>query len=448
MAEGEGAGRADLPPHRAPDAQQDAAHRLRGGELPQHRRVLGARHRHVHDPGRHLHAPVRLLQREVRRARGGRPRRAAARGPCGGPDGAAPLRRDVGRPRRPARPRRGRVRGHDPRDPPPRARLRRRGADAGLPRPGDAARARDRRAPGRVQPQRRDGAAALPEGAPRIGLHALVQGAPEREAHGSGRRHEVGPDGRAGRVDGRDAGGVRAAARARRAGPHRGPVPAPVRAAPAGGPLLDTGGVRPHGARGVCAGLRVGRLRPARAQLLPRRRAGPRAPRRYELAAQAAIPDVLDHGVADAGPLAVVEQVRRTVDEAPAAEVQRCVAQHAVAGAACLGLQKLAEARVAGRPDGLHARGAVHVRDRREGIRRHVREEQHVRVVAVVVEPPPLLLEQAGGRDRAVVLALLDVVEQILRLRRAEETRAASGARARAGRSRRGPGPRPPRRRR
>ena len=45
------------------DAREVAAHRLRGGELPQHRRVLGARHRDLHDPRRRLHAPLRVLQR-------------------------------------------------------------------------------------------------------------------------------------------------------------------------------------------------------------------------------------------------------------------------------------------------------------------------------------------------------------------------------------------------
>ena len=39
---------------------------LPGGGLPQHRRVLGARHRDVHDPRRHVHAPLRLLQRQDR----------------------------------------------------------------------------------------------------------------------------------------------------------------------------------------------------------------------------------------------------------------------------------------------------------------------------------------------------------------------------------------------
>ena len=117
LAEGEGARRPELPPHRAPDAQQGAAHGLRGGELPEHRRVLGARHRDLHDPRRRLHAPLRLLQRQVGRARPGRPRRAAAGRARRQADGPAALRRDVGRPRRPARRRRGRVRRHDPRDP-------------------------------------------------------------------------------------------------------------------------------------------------------------------------------------------------------------------------------------------------------------------------------------------------------------------------------------------
>ena len=49
------------------------------------------------------------------------------------------------------------------------AALQGRGAHAGLPRPGDAAREGDRRAPRRVQPQRRGRAAPLPRRAPRVG---------------------------------------------------------------------------------------------------------------------------------------------------------------------------------------------------------------------------------------------------------------------------------------
>ena len=46
----------------------EAAHRVRGSALPEHRRVLAPRHGDVHDHGRRLHARVRLLQRHARRA--------------------------------------------------------------------------------------------------------------------------------------------------------------------------------------------------------------------------------------------------------------------------------------------------------------------------------------------------------------------------------------------
>ena len=86
------------------------AHGLPGGGLPERRRVLGARHRHVHDPRRHLHAPLRLLQRQDRQADVERPARAAARRALGGADGAAPRGDHERRPRRPARLRRLRLR--------------------------------------------------------------------------------------------------------------------------------------------------------------------------------------------------------------------------------------------------------------------------------------------------------------------------------------------------
>ena len=149
-------------------------HGLPGGGLPQHRRVLGARHRHVHDPRRHLHAALRLLQREDGQAHPPRSARAAAGGAVGEEDGPAPRGHHERRPRRPARPRRLGVRGRDPLDPPARARLQGRGADARLPRRGDAARPRDRRAARRVQPQRGDRAAPLPARAARLALPALL----------------------------------------------------------------------------------------------------------------------------------------------------------------------------------------------------------------------------------------------------------------------------------
>ena len=42
------------------DARAEPAHGVRGGAVPEHRRVLEPRHRHVHDPRRRLHA--RLLR--------------------------------------------------------------------------------------------------------------------------------------------------------------------------------------------------------------------------------------------------------------------------------------------------------------------------------------------------------------------------------------------------
>ena len=76
MAQGPRAGVGELSPAQGADARPGPAHGLRGSELPEHRRVLAPRHRHVHDPRRHLHALVRLLQRHARHARRRRPARA------------------------------------------------------------------------------------------------------------------------------------------------------------------------------------------------------------------------------------------------------------------------------------------------------------------------------------------------------------------------------------
>ena len=63
-------------------------HRVRGGRLPEHLRVLGRRHRHVHDQRRALHPGLRLLPgrhpppraARRRRARTGWPRRSSSMG--------------------------------------------------------------------------------------------------------------------------------------------------------------------------------------------------------------------------------------------------------------------------------------------------------------------------------------------------------------------------------
>ncbi len=184
-------GRADLPPAEGDDRLRQPAHGLRGGELPQRRRVLGARHRDLHDPRRRLHPPLRLLQREDGRADLERPAGAAARRQPGEEDGAAPRGRHLGRPRRPARLRGERLRRRDPLDPDAGAGLQGRDPHPRLPRPGDAAGEGDPRAARRLQPQRRDGAAALPGGAPRLQVPALGPGAEDGE--GDGRRATSSP---------------------------------------------------------------------------------------------------------------------------------------------------------------------------------------------------------------------------------------------------------------
>ena len=98
-------------------AERQPPHRLRGGQLPQRRRVLGARHRDLHDPRRRLHPPLRLLQRADGQADLERPAGAAARRQPGEEDGPAPRGGHLGRPRRPARLRRQRLRRRDPLDP-------------------------------------------------------------------------------------------------------------------------------------------------------------------------------------------------------------------------------------------------------------------------------------------------------------------------------------------
>ena len=147
---------------------QGPAHGLRGGGLPEHRRVLGAEARDGDDPGRHLHPRLRLLQRQDRDAAGGRPARAGAPGRGRGHHGPGPRRDHLGRPRRPAGRRclpvralhRGDPRGepgHHDRDPDPR-----------LPAQAGCGRG-DRRGPARrLQPQSRDRAAALPHRAARV----------------------------------------------------------------------------------------------------------------------------------------------------------------------------------------------------------------------------------------------------------------------------------------
>ena len=74
-------GQREVPRALEDDRRRGPAHGLQGSGLPEHRRLLGPRHGHVHDPRRHLHAPLRLLQRQDRQADLERPAGAAARRP-------------------------------------------------------------------------------------------------------------------------------------------------------------------------------------------------------------------------------------------------------------------------------------------------------------------------------------------------------------------------------
>ena len=101
-------GRRALPRAERADPRREPPHGLPGGRLPEHRRVLGARHRDVHDPRRHVHPALRLLQRQDRQADVERPARARPRRALRRADGPAPRGHHERRPRRPARLRRAR----------------------------------------------------------------------------------------------------------------------------------------------------------------------------------------------------------------------------------------------------------------------------------------------------------------------------------------------------
>ena len=161
-----------------PDARAQAQHRVRGGGLPEHRRVLEAEARDGDDPGRRLHPRLRLLQRRDRQARPARPARARACRRGGRRARPGPCRRHLGRPRRPGRRRRRAFRARHPRDPRARARHDDRGADARLPAQGGRDRDGRRGAARRLQPQSRNRAAALSDGA--AGRALLPFAAPAR----------------------------------------------------------------------------------------------------------------------------------------------------------------------------------------------------------------------------------------------------------------------------
>ena len=269
-----------LPRPQGPAARPQPQHRVRGGPLPQHRGLLGPAHGHRDDPGRRVHPCLRLLRDQDRQAHLVRRRRAATRRRGGRGDAPRARGGHVGRPRRPARRGRGRLRGHDPRAPPAQPRDGRGGPDPRLQRRGAAAADGDGGRAGHPQPQPRDRRAASrsPSASGRAGSGRL--GVLERAKVYAGRvrprgAHEELADGRPGRDARRADRGVRGAARGRRRHPDHRPVPATDRAAPAADPLLPPRRVRRDEGRGPRAGLQARRVGAAGPVQLPRPRPGP-----------------------------------------------------------------------------------------------------------------------------------------------------------------------------
>ena len=85
-----------------PGEARGPAHRLPGGRLPQHLRVLGGPRGHLPHRRRPVHPPLRLLPDRHRQAAAARPRRAAPGRRVGPDDGPALRHRHRRRPRRPA----------------------------------------------------------------------------------------------------------------------------------------------------------------------------------------------------------------------------------------------------------------------------------------------------------------------------------------------------------
>ena len=164
MAEGEGARRRELHGAPQPAARGTAPHGVRGGPVPQHRRLLGPEDGHVHDPGRHLHACLRVLRRYDRCSDRPGPRGAGPPGGDRGSPGSEVRGHNLGQPRRPPGRRRVHIRAVHTPGPQAASVVQDRGADPGLLRRLGSARDRHRGGAGHPQPQHRDGQARVPHG--------------------------------------------------------------------------------------------------------------------------------------------------------------------------------------------------------------------------------------------------------------------------------------------
>ena len=211
VVQGPRARRPALPRAARADRGREPAHGLPGGRVPERRRVLGARHRDVHDPRRHVHAALRLLQRQDRQADVERPARAGARRALRRADGPAPRGHHERRPRRPARLRRRASSSASS----ARSAARRPTARSRSSRPTSAARrCRWRRsspsAPTSSTTTSRSCRGCTPSRGAARRWRALAARAAQRQGDGRRRgRHEVGPDGRPRRDPRRDGRGLR-----------------------------------------------------------------------------------------------------------------------------------------------------------------------------------------------------------------------------------------------
>ena len=172
-------------------------HGVRGGGLPEHRRVLGQEARHLHDHGRHLHPRLRLLQRQDRHARRARCAGAGARRGSHLQARARPYRHHLGGSRRPRRWRRRTFRANHPRDPRALPGHDHRDPDAGFPAQGRRARSRGGGKARRVQPQSGNGAVALSHGAPGRALFPFDPAVAAGQGNRSRHLHQIRHHGRA-----------------------------------------------------------------------------------------------------------------------------------------------------------------------------------------------------------------------------------------------------------
>ena len=126
-------------------AREQAAYRLRGGRLPQHRRMLDEASRDHDDHGRHLHARLCLLQRRDRAAEAARPGEPESVADAVAQARPRACRHHLRRPRRSGRRRRGAFCRRHPRHPRAHAGHDDRGADPRFPAQGGRARDGGRR---------------------------------------------------------------------------------------------------------------------------------------------------------------------------------------------------------------------------------------------------------------------------------------------------------------